>query len=598
MGKSDIRHATLSNIFFLIKLTTKFAPCFFVLEIIHGILMGLFTTADVVFIKYFYEALERNESFSKIIKLIVLVIVVMLINQLWFQFYRNVIRPLLHQTLQTNLNKYLFEHARSLDLSYYENNEFYENFIWAMNRSDGQISALIQMVSNTITMIISIMVTAAVMVSVSMVMAIFAIATSFLTVFLQRMSVKNRYNQNLEINKIDRRLGYYERVFYTADHAKELRLSNISDVLIRKYNADLQEKCDTSIRYNIKGMKYDLPLNLTGRLMQPIVYLILLLHGISGGEGNIAGIAVAYSAFWNLRGRIQAIMDLSVRIAEMGLYTNIIRTFMETEPSVKTGSKTLPNVEHISCADLCFGYNSNKQVLHDINMSIQKGEKVALVGYNGSGKTTFIKLLLHLYQPDSGNIHYNGFDVSDYTKESLISHTGVVFQDYRIYALPIAENVLCDRKDTHPPNQVENALLAASFKFKDFSFANGIYTELTKEFVPEGVNLSGGESQKISVARIFAHDYDLIVLDEPSASLDPIAEYELYNHIEEHAKDKAVIFISHRLSTTKNADRIYMFENGHVIEVGNHVELMKLNGKYAQMFKIQAEKYKSESNMK
>ena len=473
-----------------------------------------------------------------------------------------------------------------------------ENFIWAMNRSDGQISALLQMISNTVTMIVSIMVTTAVMISVSMVMAIFAIATSLLTVFLQRMSVKNKYKQNLDINKIDRRLGYFERVFYTADHAKELRLSNIPDVLIAKYNVDLQEKCDTSIKYNVKGMKYDLPLNLTSRLMQPIVYLILLLQGISSGGGNIAGIAVAYSAFWNLRGRIQAIMDLSVRIAEMGLYTNIIRTFLETEPSVKAGSKTLTNVEHISCTDLCFSYNSNKQVLHDINMSIQKGEKVALVGYNGSGKTTFIKLLLHLYQPDSGNIHYNGFDVSDYTKESLISHTGVVFQDYRIYALSIAENVLCDRRGGQDHNQVENALLNASFKSEDFSFINGIDTELTKEFVPEGVNLSGGESQKVSVARIFAHNYDLIVLDEPSASLDPIAEYELYNHIEKFAKDKALIFISHRLSATKNADRIYMFENGRVIEVGNHVELMKLNGKYAQMFRIQANKYKTEANMK
>lgn len=589
-------NATISNILFLVKLTNKYAPGFIFMEIIHGILMGLFTTADVVFIKFFYEAMERGETYTEIIKIIVIVIMVMLINQIWFQFYRNVIRPSLQQTLQTKLHRYLFDHARNLDLAFYEKTDFYEKFIWAMNRSDGQISALLQMISNTITMIISILVTTVVMVSVSVTMAIFAIATSFLTVVLQRMSIKNRYNQNVEINKIDRKLGYYERVFYTPDHAKELRLSNISDLLIKKYNEDLRNKCNISEKYNLRGIKYDFPLVLTSRLMQPIVYLVLLLQGMTIGGGTIAGIAVAYSAFWNLRGRLQAIIDLSVRIAEMGLYTDIIRTFMETKSNLKTGSNTLTHIECINSIHLDFGYTQNKQVLYDINLSIQRGEKIALVGYNGSGKTTFIKLLLHLYRPNSGSIKYNGIDVSEYEKELLISNTGVVFQDHQIYALPLSENVLCDTCNNNNREKVEPALRAASFNLEDFNYEYGIDTELTKEFVSEGVNVSGGEKQKISIARIFAHDYDFIILDEPSASLDPMAEYELYNYIDEQARDKAVIFISHRLSTTKNADCIYMFENGRVIEKGTHKELMSLNGKYAQMFRIQAEKYAAKTD--
>ena len=138
-----------------------------------------------------------------------------------------------------------------------------------------------------------------------------------------------------------------------------------------------------------------------------------------------------------------------------------------------------------------------------------------------------------------------------------------------------------------------DALNKATFLMDDMGFENGIETELTREFFTTGVNLSVGESQKIAISRVFAHDYGLIIMDEPSSSLDPIAEHELYNHIDEVSKDKAVIFISHRLSTTRNADYIYMFDKGRVIEAGTHKQFMDLDGKYAEMFNVQAEKYRS-----
>ena len=582
---------TISNVQFLVNLTSKYAPGYFFLEVLNGVLLGIFTTVDVVFIKYFYEALEREKVYTEIVKIMFMVILVMLIHQIWFQLYRNVIRPSCQQTLQARLQCHLLEHARNLDLAFYEKKDFYEKFIWAMNRSDGQISGLLQMISNTITMIISILVTTVVMMSVSITMTIFAVATSFLTVFLQRMSTKNRYHQNVEVNKIDRRLGYYERVFYAPDYAKELRLSHVSDLLISKYKVDLQNRRGIFETYNFKGLKYDFPLVLTSRLMQPIVYLVLLLQGITTGGGTIAGIAVAYSAFWNLRGRLQAIMDLSVRIAEMGLYTDIIRTFLETKSDLNVGSKTIPRIERVSSSHLDFGYTPTRKVLHDVTISIQRGKKIALVGYNGSGKTTFIKLLLHLYQPTSGSVQYNDVDVSEYDRESLISKTGIIFQDHQLYALSLAENILCDMCSAHDHEKIKSALWTVRFDLEDLHYKQGIETQLTREFDPNGVNVSGGEKQKIAIARLFAHDYDLLVLDEPSSSLDPTAEYELYRYLEEQAGDKAVIFISHRLSTTKNADYIYMFEEGHIIEKGTHKELMNADGKYAQMFRVQAEKY-------
>lgn len=582
---------TISNVLFLIRLTLRFAPWFVVLEIIHGTLMGIFSSLNVIFIKYFYEELEKGISFRNVLALILLIVAASFIHQLWFQFYRCVIRPLNHQTLQTKLNCYLFNHARSMDLECYEKNEFYDNFVWAINKSDNQISMLLQMISNTFTTLISIIITISIMASVSMIMTLLAVVTSVLTIFLQRKNMLNNYESNVELNKIDRRLGYFERVFYTSDYIKELRLSKVSELLTNLYCSNLSKRRNTTIKYNLKGIKFALPLRLLSMLMQPIVYLVLICQSMVSGIESISEIAITYSVFWNLKGRMQALLDLSVRISEIGLYTNVIRTFLETKSKVQIGSSEIKNIENIVCENLSFGYVPDKNVLNDICFSIKKGEKIALVGYNGSGKTTFIKLLLNLYKPSAGSVVYNNHDVSHFSRESLISRTGVVFQDYMLYALPLAENVFCDDRSNIDLKRAETALNMASFELDSFDLPYSLDTELTKEFTSQGIILSGGESQKIAIARVFARDYDLIILDEPSSSLDPISEYNMYNHIDKVASNKAVIFISHRLSTTKNADRIYMFEKGRIIEMGNHAELMSMNGKYAQMYRIQAEKY-------
>ena len=229
----------------------------------------------------------------------------------------------------------------------------------------------------------------------------------------------------------------------------------------------------------------------------------------------------------------------------------------------------------------------------DCDLNRLNGKKIAIVGYNGAGKTTLTKLLMRLYDPTEGEILYNGRSLREYDIPSLRSRIGTVFQDYKIFASTIAENVLGSECAEADRDTVTDALTKATFREKLDSLEKGMDTELTKEFYDEGVNLSGGESQKVAIARIFAKPYDLIIMDEPSSALDPIAEYELNHTILEYAQDKTVVFISHRLSTTRMADRILMFTDGKLIESGSHDELMAQNGKYAEMFKLQAEKYRT-----
>ena len=214
------------------------------------------------------------------------------------------------------------------------------------------------------------------------------------------------------------------------------------------------------------------------------------------------------------------------------------------------------------------------------------------MGYNGAGKTTLIKLLMRLYDPTEGQIRMNGRDIREYDVDGYRDKIGTVFQDFRIFAASIAENVMNGIYHEETDRQtVLTALDAAGFTEKLNKLEQGIDTPLTREFNQKGTNLSGGEGQKVAIARVFARPYELIIMDEPSSALDPVAEYNLNQAILQYAADKTVIFISHRLSTTRMADRIYMFAEGQLCEEGSHDELMALNGKYAEMFNMQAQKY-------
>ena len=242
----------------------------------------------------------------------------------------------------------------------------------------------------------------------------------------------------------------------------------------------------------------------------------------------------------------------------------------------------------ISVKDISFTYEGDeKESINGVSFEIKPCEKIALVGYNGAGKTTLTNLLLRLYDVDSGSIEIGGRDIRDVTVASHRSRFSAVFQDFRIFGATVGENVALSPK--YDSDRVMKALELAGFTKE---LPDGADTMLLREFSDEGLMLSGGEQQKLAIARVFYKQSPYIILDEPSANLDPVSEYELNRAISESCTDSTVVFISHRLSTTRHADRILMLENGRVIECGSHDELMEQNGKYAYMFRLQAEKYK------
>mgnify|MGYP002508811351 CR=1 FL=1 len=221
----------------------------------------------------------------------------------------------------------------------------------------------------------------------------------------------------------------------------------------------------------------------------------------------------------------------------------------------------------------------------------QEIKNIALLGNDGSGKTTLVKLLLRLYDPTSGEISLNGQNIKDFKAQDYREMYSTVFQDFKVFSLNIKENVLLRITEDGDDELVTSALKESGVYDKVSTIENGLDAILTREFDDKGVNLSIGEQQKLSLARVFATDTPFVILDEPSSALDPIAEYEMFENMMRATKGRSVIFISHRLSSAVLADRVLLMENGEIAECGTHAELIKKNGKYADMFHRQAENY-------
>jgi len=391
---------------------------------------------------------------------------------------------------------------------------------------------------------------------------------------------------------------YGNRVFYLSDYAGELRLYQ---PMKSKCRGDYEES-----NYNIRSVnkKYGSQLFLYGLVHRVLlsrvvkegaVWFILLYQMLVSRVLSGAQLVTSRSCIFRIGNGTKSLIDSCKTAAENSAYIYRIREFLQMEPTiVSTAEKPVPegggalSVEHVD-----FGYLPGQSVLKDVTFTVEPGQKIALVGYNGSGKTTLVKLLLRLYDPNRGKICYHGTDIRDYQLMAYRRSVGSVFQDFKIYAASLKENVLMDVEDgsREESYDVEQALFDAHFTLEDNRLSYQIETPLTTEFEKDGVNLSGGEAQKVAIARTLYRRQNLIIMDEPSSALDPLAEYRLNQELNEIAKDKTVIFISHRLSTVRDADCIYMMENGRIVESGTHEQLLSKGGKYAAMWKMQAGLY-------
>ena len=437
--------------------------------------------------------------------------------------------------------------------------------------------------------------------------------SSGITVICNLIGNKVSFRHNKESNPLWRKKNYINRVYHLSDYSKELRISRADELLMNEYDQNNEKIIELDVKY---GKKYYLFYGLGWNAMSTLTFFAVLLYMVLQlGNGTLAvgGFAATVNIVWSIRWMFSNLIERITNYPKHSLYIEKYREFLRFTPEIKDGIKEIPPFESLEFKNVSFSYEfashpkykfhdedykaptnveKGKDALKNISFKLTAGEKIAIVGYNGAGKTTLIKLMMRLYDPTEGEILYNGVNIKEYDPVCYRKMIGTVFQDYKIFATSVAMNVMNGKYDeTTDYDTVIDALEKADFTEKLKTLKDGIDTHLTREFNDEGTNLSGGESQKIAIARVFANEYPIIIMDEPSSALDPMAEYNLNQSILKHTNDKTVVFISHRLSTTRIADKIYMFSDGRLIEEGSHAELLETDGKYAEMFRLQSEKY-------
>lgn len=594
--KEKTLHSMPSNIFFFVKLLFSVSPLLVLGEFMWGLLMILPNNLiRVIGVKYIIDVVTEGKDLNRIFYAVVVIGLVLVgstvISWLFREFYWNMER----EKLYYGLNQKLYDKARSLDLESYDNPEFYNNFILTIESSSGNIQNLLGLVRMYVGHIISLVTVSSVLFTIDpwCLLIILVVICVFLPISKKVGTLM--MERRIENAKYHRRADYFQRIFYLQDYAKEVRMNNISPLLIDRYNDAADDVINNQKKYWNKisalnctqkvgvqglGFMFVLPLYLG--------YCVLVKDTLSAGDfvatfngAHAVAMSFQFLTIWAL-----------ARFSEQGKMIDKYREFLNADFKIKNGGKQAKKTEpkEINIKNLSFTYpNNDKPTLEDINLTIKPYEKIALVGYNGAGKTTLTNLLLRLYDATEGEILIDGEDIRNVTAESHRDRFAAVFQDFQIFSCSLGENVALDINPDE--ERVWDALKHSGFNKE---LKNGINSELLREFDDDGVMLSGGEAQKTAIARAFYKDCPYVILDEPSANLDPVAEYNLNQAMIEAADHKTVIFISHRLSTTVNADRIYVMENGRIIESGSHQELMELNGTYAYMFNLQAEKYKTE----
>lgn len=551
-------------------------------------------------IQYVLHCAEYQEPFWKALLVIGLILVVNMIQIIPDGYFIHGMNFRTRPKLYKALKEKMYEKAAELDLSCYDNPEYYNEFVLAVSESEASIDRFLTLLNSIMQSITIVVTTGAFFLMTDMMGILFVLVSFVLNFVMGKLLNKVNYKVRLRINPHMRKRSYVSRLFYLNDYAKELRLHpEVGDMLEEEFDQANEEmgKIEKEVWKKRTGLLFARgylagDFIIDGLYIAYLIFQAAVLHTI-----DYSSAVVLFNRTGSLRGAMRGFAEIGPKANENSMYVDKIRTFLAYEPQIRHGiGCSVPRgAGELSLQHVSFRYTAEApEILHDISLNVKAGEKIAIVGYNGAGKTTLIKLLMRLYDPSEGTITYHGTDIRDYDLDEYHERIGVVFQDYKMYGATLLENVVLDDVADAAAEEeaVREALMQSDFGERLETLPEGLATPITTEFDEKGVNLSGGESQKVAIARAFYGQVDILAMDEPSSALDPIAEYNLNQTMRHAAEHKTVFYISHRLSTTRDADRILMLENGRIIEQGTHQELLAMAGKYAEMWHAQAGKYR------
>jgi ATP-binding cassette subfamily B protein len=486
--------------------------------------------------------------------------------------------------------------ALSLDLQFFEDPAFYDTLQNARRQADTSALTIVNSTFQLVQQIITLMSLVVLLVRFSPWLAVIVFVSAIPAFLSQSQYAERAFRAVTRRAPESRLLNYLELLLTGNDTVKEIKLFGLGEPLLKRYQALFtqfyQEDRAIAERRTIAGLGW----GLLSTLAYYGSYAWIILRTI-GGLITLGDMTMFLSIFRQSQGSIRLLLDSLNRMYESNLFLDNLMTYLQLEPRLVSppGGRIAPEpiLTGIEFRHVSFRYpGSDVDVLRDINLKIQPGERIALVGLNGAGKTTLIKLLTRLYDPTHGQVLLDGVDLREYDLKSLHQRFGVIFQDFVRYQFTVGENIGFGQVDA----------LADLGRIKDAADRGGAASII--EDMPEGYDtmlgrrwekgqeLSGGQWQKIALARAFMRRAEVLVLDEPTSALDAEAEYEVFRRFGELVEGRIAVLISHRFSTVRMADRIAVLSAGRIIELGSHSELMQLDGAYARLFNLQAEGYR------
>ncbi len=582
------------NNIFVLRLVWSTSKLRFIIKVMFTIVSAVLPTINILIVRHVILLLENHMNLTDVMlrhlfKVIIGLMFVQMIPKLFAAFNDSLIEPILASKINNHMNEVFFNKAKDFECEDFENPVFFDRYTRALGQSESITHAVFNSFFGLLGSVINLFSLSMLVISMDWIVIIFAIF-GVIVYFLQSIiSSRLNFKTSQTLTPISRKQNYLKRVLYDAEYAKEIKCNDVIETGKKHYTEAFRSLLEILKKYGWKvALINALSVLLTS--FSSTGMMVYLVSKVWSGAYSIANFSALSSSAGQFEGGLNTFLGSITNFYKHSLEIDNLK-FIYFYNKEGVDGKAILDVtrsSEIEVRNLYFKYpNEHEYALKNISFKISPGEKVSLVGLNGSGKSTLIKLILGLYKPESGKILINGVDLQKYNREHLRRNIGVVFQDHGIFAYSIKENIAFENKmDKRIPNILEEMGLLSKIN----SLSKGFNTSLSKEFDTEGTLLSGGEAQKICIARALNKASGLYIFDEPSSALDPLSEWKMNTFLFE-ATEKTVIFISHRLTTAVMANQILLLHNGELVEHGGHSELLSLKGLYSELFNMQAQQY-------
>lgn len=588
---------TVSSAFYMLRLTYTMSPAFVWLHLASAVLGTISPILNSVLTKYLLDELTVSPSPRR---LVLIVAAIVLSSAVLAVVLRLIGRWIAVRSIEINnrFNLLIHEKTAQMDFSFTENKEILDRREYALNGLTriGGVSAYINCLSQMIRSIVTLFTITAIFININIIVPTIILLVRISGFYFNNKKEKKEYefqNLNAELNDI---FSYTYFLSHNETAAKDSRIYDLKPLYRKKMQIFRDRSFDILRRSSLSDFFYTALLSLMTHIYLIIAYAFYIIQYFRDPDlFTIGSLSMAISLATQFDSSTQAIIDGIIRLFYNGKYIQQYRLFMDTEDVMdKSGTMSLPagGAYTFEFVNVSFKYpQSDQYTLENISCIIPSGKKTALVGENGSGKSTFIKLLCRLYDPTEGKILLNGIDIKEYAYEDYLNAFSVVSQDYDILPFSIRENINLsttpEKEDTKVWDTLRQVGLKKQIEKADLQDA----TYINSKFSPQGINFSGGEKQKIAIARALYKNAPVMILDEPTSALDPRSEYDIYKMYHHNINDKTAILISHRLSSCHICDYILVFKSGKIVQTGDHDTLVNAEGLYCDLWNAQAAYY-------